>query len=220
VGEAPLTFGDSLSLKPLREKWLTPGLIKRKLLLTHIPSGENLTVTHIQDKRWEDDEAPQTEDLFRDIDYMIKAIKKHRDDKVCEPTENKPPIVVHCSAGLGRTGTLITIYAIMESVERLEASLGELRKMDFSPIEDYFVNLEKSRISVFGAVRKIREQRWNMVKRLCQYSFIYAYLERWIRKTYFERVLFDKDIEPEEDFLVDDEEVENIKREINKNDDL
>lgn len=38
------------------------------------------------------------------------------------------------------------------------------------------------RISVFGSVRKIREQRWNMVKNKAQYAFIYEYLEHWVKK--------------------------------------
>jgi hypothetical protein len=39
----------------------------------------------------------------------------------------------------------------------------------------------------------MREQRWNMVKRQVQYSFIYDYLERWVRKHYFDLVLLNKD---------------------------
>jgi len=38
------------------------------------------------------------------------------------------------------------------------------------------------RASVFGTVRKLREQRMLMVKLECQYNFIYSYLERWIEK--------------------------------------
>lgn len=53
--------------------------------------------------------------------------------------------------------------------------------------------LRKPRISVFGAVRKMREQRWNMVKKQVQYSFIYDYLERWVRKNYFDMLLSNKD---------------------------
>jgi hypothetical protein len=52
----------------------------------------------------------------------------------------------------------------------------------------------KVRVSVFGAVRKMREQRWNMVKKQVQYNFIYDYLERWIRKNYIDfLILFNKD---------------------------
>lgn len=31
-------------------------------------------------------------------------------------------------------------------------------------------------ISVFATVRRLREQRWSMVKKECQYEFIYAYV--------------------------------------------
>ena len=36
------------------------------------------------------------------------------------------------------------------------------------------------RLSVFGCVRKLREQRMKMVKKFEQYSFLYSYLERWL----------------------------------------
>lgn len=51
----------------------------------------------------------------------------------------------------------------------------------------------KARVSVFGAVRKMREQRWNMVKKQVQYCFIYDYIERWVRKNYIDLFLFNKD---------------------------
>ncbi len=34
----------------------------------------------------------------------------------------------------------------------------------------------KERVSVFGVVRRLREQRWNLVKTVDQYKYIYSFL--------------------------------------------
>jgi protein tyrosine phosphatase len=99
-----------------------------------------------------------------------------------------PPIVVHCSAGIGRTGTLIALFNMLEAVvyttdpnnyEDLKESLYDnvYLKKNYSEIIKHPL-----RISVFGCVRKLREQRMRMVKKFEQYSFIYSYLERWLTK--------------------------------------
>lgn len=119
---------------------------------------------------------------------MIQKIKKARvGDVGSDPEHPYPPIVVHCSAGIGRTGTLITIYSILESVE----AMCQLEEVP-APTEDIikkFPNWKRPRISVFGAVRKMREQRWNMVKKNVQYSFVYLYMERWVRKNQFDLMI-------------------------------
>lgn len=54
-------------------------------------------------------------------------------------------VVVHCSAGVGRTGTLIAMAQIKMLIPKIEA------------------------ISIFEIVRKLREQRWAMVYTATQY---------------------------------------------------
>ena len=56
--------------------------------------------------------------------------------------------MVHCSAGIGRTGTVISIFNIVTTLEKqiLDSEQGE-----------------NSRVSVFGTVRRLREERWGMV---------------------------------------------------------
>jgi protein tyrosine phosphatase len=64
--------------------------------------------------------------------------------------------------------------------------------IDEGVLTDY-PHSRKARVSVFGAVRRMREQRWNMVKKQVQYSFIYEYLERWVRKNRIDLNFFNKD---------------------------
>ena len=63
-------------------------------------------MTHYHDQGWNDDTAPTQE--HRDV---IKALV-HKANKV--RSKKASPVVVHCSAGIGRTGTLIAILGIIE----------------------------------------------------------------------------------------------------------
>ncbi|CAL1577606.1 unnamed protein product [Knipowitschia caucasica] len=67
------------------------------------------------------------------------------------------PIVVHCSAGVGRTGTFIVIDSMIDMMHM------------------------EQRLDVFGFVSRIREQRCQLIQTDMQYSFIYqALLEYYL----------------------------------------
>lgn len=73
------------------------------------------------------------------------------------------PVIVHCSAGNGRTGTFIAIYNIIQCLKTLKSINQEIQKS----IEPFF--------SVFNIVRKMREQRIGMISSAEQYKFVYEY---------------------------------------------
>nr|XP_009668857.1 PREDICTED: receptor-type tyrosine-protein phosphatase epsilon [Struthio camelus australis] len=84
---------------------------------------------------------------------MLKFLKKV---KTLNPA-HAGPIVVHCSAGVGRTGTFIVIDAIIDMMHA------------------------EQRVDVFEFVSRIRNQRPQMVQTDMQYSFIYqALLEYYL----------------------------------------
>uniref|UniRef100_A0A4W6DK16 Receptor-type tyrosine-protein phosphatase epsilon n=1 Tax=Lates calcarifer TaxID=8187 RepID=A0A4W6DK16_LATCA len=84
---------------------------------------------------------------------MLKFLKKV---KAVNPSY-AGPIVVHCSAGVGRTGTFIVIDSMIDMMH-----------MD-------------QRVDVFGFVSRIREQRCQLIQTDMQYSFIYqALLEYYL----------------------------------------
>ncbi|KAJ8794030.1 hypothetical protein J1605_003440 [Eschrichtius robustus] len=84
---------------------------------------------------------------------MLKFLKKVR---TLNPT-HAGPIVVHCSAGVGRTGTFMVIDAMMDMMHA------------------------EQKVDVFDFVSRIRNQRPQMVQTDMQYTFIYqALLEYYL----------------------------------------
>ncbi|XP_029357827.1 receptor-type tyrosine-protein phosphatase alpha [Echeneis naucrates] len=84
---------------------------------------------------------------------MLKFLKKV---KTYNP-QYAGPIVVHCSAGVGRTGTFIVIDAMLDMM------------------------IVEKKVDVFGFVARIRAQRCQMVQTDMQYVFIFqALLEHYL----------------------------------------
>lgn len=74
-----------------------------------------------------------------------------------------PPVVVHCSAGCGRTGTLIAIDMLWRR-DRPPGAAGSSESSDHD--------------EVYSIVSWLREQRVNMVQSLEQFAFCYEALLR------------------------------------------
>lgn len=54
--------------------------------------------------------------MFVDVETIVDEMLKFRNLKERDENETIPPIVIHCSAGIGRTGTLCAIFNIVESI--------------------------------------------------------------------------------------------------------
>ena len=98
--------------------------------------------------------------------FMVNMLMEKLFKYFAEQVKNETPVIVHCYDGVGRTGTLISIFLIMFCLE-------ELKKMKKEPI-----------LGIFNTVRKLREQRYSSVTDITQYKFIYDFALYWIKNNY------------------------------------
>ncbi|XP_048038870.1 receptor-type tyrosine-protein phosphatase C-like isoform X5 [Megalobrama amblycephala] len=127
----------------LRAEEHCPDYIIRYLVLANkrekAPERE---VTHIQFISWPDHGVPQDPSLLLKLRRRVNSFKNFFSG----------PVVVHCSAGVGRTGTYIGIDAMIESLEA------------------------EGRVDIYGFVAKLRRQRCLMVQVEPQYILIHTAL--------------------------------------------
>jgi receptor-type tyrosine-protein phosphatase gamma len=130
-----------------------PGFLKKRTFKMVPCEGESQEriVTHYQWTGWPDHGTPSEED----VNVMEKLVEFIVEERAKNPFS---PVVIHCSAGIGRSGTLVAIY-------NLDIILREAAN-----------NLDNVKLSVFGVVRRLREQRWGMVNTSDQYCFIYKFV--------------------------------------------
>ncbi|GAB1317542.1 Tyrosine-protein phosphatase 2 [Madurella fahalii] len=135
---------------------------------------EERIVYHFLYKKWPDFGVPSLSDL----DSFFTLMRLSR-EKNASPNN---PRIVHCSAGVGRSGTFIALEHLMR-----ELDAGTLANYDESwdtaeTAGDAGLWLEKGDL-VFDTVNQLREQRRTMVQAESQYIFIYRVLRKlWVEK--------------------------------------
>ncbi|CAI8039974.1 Receptor-type tyrosine-protein phosphatase S, partial [Geodia barretti] len=121
----------------------------RKLLVKHLTeSDKSVTVTQFHYTAWPDHGVPDN------VMSVIRFIRHVR--KLFPAASQDQPLLVHCSAGVGRTGTFITLDMMMQQM-KAEATL-----------------------SVCQCVRNLRTQRMKMVQTPIQYEFIHQALSELV----------------------------------------
>uniref|UniRef100_A0A1I7ZCR0 Protein-tyrosine-phosphatase n=1 Tax=Steinernema glaseri TaxID=37863 RepID=A0A1I7ZCR0_9BILA len=119
---------------------------QRELLVTRARETRKVVQWHF--KEWRDAEAPPNPEDFLDF---VRAV---RESRPCDP------LLVHCSAGVGRSGVFVAVDQLLERVEDSETLC----------------------VNVFECVHSLRAQRREMVKNEEQYEAIYRTLLLAIRQ--------------------------------------
>lgn len=129
-------------------------LVRRKFLLENLKTGESREIMHLQYKEWPDHGLPVSTTNFRQLLHMVDQI-----------LNGNAPIVVHCSAGIGRTGTFCTVHSTI------------------ARIEDQYKHHQPVNCNILQTVLRLREERAGMVQTKEQYIFCYmAVLEELLER--------------------------------------
>ncbi|XP_030852447.1 receptor-type tyrosine-protein phosphatase kappa-like [Strongylocentrotus purpuratus] len=122
--------------------------VHRVLDVKQVSGGETRSVHQFHYQSWPDMGVPQYPTTL--ISYTQTV--KHVHERITANTKGSTPMLVHCSAGVGRTGTFISLYCMLAQV------------------------IEESRVDIFGFIQKMRKDRPNMVQTADQYILIHTAL--------------------------------------------
>lgn len=109
------------------------------------PCEDSRKVTQYHFTAWPDFGTPKCTTSF--LRFVLKLRKLDE--------FNSSTVVVHCSAGCGRTGTFIAIDSLLDQC------------------------MEKGKADIFGYVSQLRDARGGMIQNSAQYRFIYRALATW-----------------------------------------
>uniref|UniRef100_A0A8C0KN93 Tyrosine-protein phosphatase non-receptor type n=1 Tax=Canis lupus dingo TaxID=286419 RepID=A0A8C0KN93_CANLU len=129
------------------------------LKVKHLLSGQERTVWHLQYTDWPDHGCPEDVQGFLSYLEEIQSVRRHTNSMLEGPRNLHPPIVVHCSAGVGRTGVVILSELMIYCLEHNE------------------------KVEVPMMLRLLREQRMFMIQTITQYKFVYQVLIQFLQNS-------------------------------------
>lgn len=150
--------------------------------------GEEVIFRHLLYLSWPDHGVPEPEDRDSLLEFIKLVDRTNRDkshcsihssappDHLCPELDSDPPIMVGCSAGVGRTGSLIALSSLLRNYGFLlppaQPTVGPV--IHDSPLGPLPKDLEDD--LVLQEIDSLREQRPGMVQRTEQTLLIYEVL--------------------------------------------
>ncbi|XP_026221120.1 LOW QUALITY PROTEIN: phosphatidylinositol phosphatase PTPRQ [Anabas testudineus] len=131
----PMTVFSDILISKVSEEVLPDWTVRTLKVEKH---GHYILVRHFNYTSWPEHGVPES---CSTLIKFVKAVRAHRHDNT--------PIVVHCSAGVGRTGVFIALDHLIQHV----------RDHDF--------------VDIYGLVAELRSERMCMVQNLAQYIFLH-----------------------------------------------
>jgi protein tyrosine phosphatase len=149
-------FSVLLASKEKEHGLVTRFITLKKIIDEKTQESESRKICHFQYKEWPDHGLPSSAATFRHLLHLVDAMHDRRG-----------PILVHCSAGIGRTGTFCAVHTI---TQYLSHHMHEHRN-----------DVPDPEFNVFETILKLRMNRVGMVQTKDQFEFCYrAILEEYL----------------------------------------
>ena len=180
-----------------------PSVVVRTFTLSHAsyPFQPMREVTQLQYSQWPDFGAPASPTailgLVEQVNKYVRGSASPRSAHGWEEAavEGERPIIVHCSAGCGRTGTFCTIDSVIDMLKRqkLDRQKHDEDRMDIDG--DSWVRRDDEDL-VAKTVDDFRHQRLSMVQNLRQFVLCYESILQWVVSQQPENIRLGKGHEP------------------------
>ncbi|EFX79334.1 hypothetical protein DAPPUDRAFT_304861 [Daphnia pulex] len=130
-----------------------------KLDVTHLPTAQQRSIWHLQYSDWADHGCPKDVTSFLSFLEEMDTVRRHSVSDVPLGKNRTTPVLVHCGAGVGRTGVTIACDVLLTSLDH-----------------NVVVDVPK-------LITHLRQQRMLMVQTVAQYRSIYALLLAYLGRS-------------------------------------
>lgn len=182
-----------------------PHAIIRKFTLSHAahPFEPMREITQIHYSSWPDFGAPANANQILSLVELSNVMQRASASPTTHTRADEPelqlhprPILVHCSAGCGRTGTFCTIDSVLDMLKRQRKEMKSgVTPMDITS-DDYMSKVKKTAVEgdwifdpdldlIEKTVEDFRGQRLSMVQSLRQYVLCYEAVLEWVTQQSF-----------------------------------
>ncbi|KAJ1569882.1 hypothetical protein HK096_011233 [Nowakowskiella sp. JEL0078] len=151
-------------IRESRDQRFDSAIVRQLRISRH---GKQVEISQIHFENWADRAASNINSVLSLISLAESIQSKYKSE---DTLKSVGPMLVHCSAGCGRTGTFITI-AICMALMREERQRSIMCADEVNQVDE--VDL------VFQTVGLLREQRVKMVQTFDQFKFCYEALKVW-----------------------------------------
>lgn len=133
--------------------------ITSKIRLCHVTSRRYRTLWHLHYTDWGEHGCPQSVAHFLGFLEELQSVQQHSLEEIPPGHNKNPPVLVHCTAGVGRTGLTVLADLLLYTVDH------------------------NQEVDVARVVGLLRHQRPFMVQTIAQYRFVHSLLIHYLKQT-------------------------------------